>query len=196
MSKDASDPGSLPYNPVRATDERCRWAQSFPTSEKSLGLKTVAGLHHSTWLKRACAVWVRSMLERRGTASKLPWSLLMGSGGLLILGRTGQKSWEKEECEEQKLVFVFLEYKFYDGFFQKGFFCILSASLLCKDRSFPVWIFSAGWSQCLCLPDDALGREELLLSWYRDLFVLTVCKILHFCLVLSQWRQHPWESRQ
>lgn len=79
MYKDASDPGSLPYNPVRATDGCYRWAQSFPTWEKSLGLKTVAGL--STWLKCACAVWVRSMVERRGTASRhlglCSWALVI-----------------------------------------------------------------------------------------------------------------------
>lgn len=107
MSKDAIDPGSLSYNPVRATDGCCRWAQSFPTWDKSLGLKTVGGLHHSTWLKCACAVWVSSMVERRGTARGLPWSLLMSSGDLLILGRTGQKSWEKRRNVKNKNLYSF-----------------------------------------------------------------------------------------
>lgn len=81
--------------------------------------------------------------------------------------------------------FFFLEYKFYDGFFQKGLFCILCASLLCKDRNFPVVIFSADWSQCFCFPDNALGRKELLLSWYRDLFLLTASEFAKITVCFS-----------
>lgn len=40
--------------------------------------------------------------------------------------------------------------------------------------NFPGLVFSAGWSQCLWLPDNALRQGELLLSPYRDLLVLPV----------------------
>lgn len=60
---------------------------------------------------------------------------------------------------------------FYDRPFQKGS-SVGDAYLPSARTNFPVLVFSTDWS--LWLPDDAIRQGELLLSPYRDLFVLPV----------------------
>lgn len=121
------------------------------------------GLHCSPWLKHACAVQMRSMVERRGATSRLAWSLLMSSMICLSWVELSIKVERKGRTWRPKTPTLFSwNASFVIGSSRNKSFTDY-AYHPSVEMKFPVLVFSADWRQCLWLPDNVLWRGELLL---------------------------------